>query len=443
VPTLKLTDAAIKRFKRPATGRIEFWDSHTRGFGLRLSASGVQSWVVITRSLQAGQWKQQRVTLGSYPSMTLAEARKKAVEAMASAKKGDDPAAAVKAERTALVDSSRNSFGTVRAEFLAKHIGRKDRRPKAGTLAEMQRVLSADEFAAWADAPLANVTKRDVQDVLDGIAARGAPVMANRTLSYLRLMFGWAAHRGIIESDPTAGIKKSGAETSRNRVLSLAELRVIWEATASDRTQFNSIVRLLMLTGQRLNEIAGMHWSEVVEDYAIAHDDHGNPTKTCTALVLPPERTKNREPHVVPLSAAALAILEARKATQKALGTAPKLAFTNTGTTPFSGFSRGKALLDARITKAGAELAPWRLHDLRRSVATHMADSLKVAPHIIEACLNHVSGTKAGVAGTYNRALYLPERRAALDKWAAYLMRMVGETESDNVVDLAQRRAAS
>ncbi len=429
MPTLKLTDAAIKRFKKPETGRVEFWDSHTRGFGLRLSATGVQSWVVITRSLQAGQWKQQRVTLGSYPSMTLAEARKKAVEAMASAKKGDDPAAAVKAERTALVDNSRNTFATVRAEFLAKYRGRQNRRPAPSTLREMTRALSADAFDAWIDAPFANLTKRDLLDVLDGIVERGAETMANRTLAYLRLLFGWAAHRGIIDADPTAGIKKPGHETSRDRVLSLDELRVIWQATESDHTQFNAIVRLLLLTGARLREVAQLAWREIDTD-----------ARTWT---LPGARAKNHREHIVPLSAPALAILEARRETQRALGTAPKLAFTTTGETPFSGFSRGKSLLDARIAKAGAELVPWRLHDLRRSVATHMAESLRIPPHVIEATLNHVSGAKAGVAGVYNRALHLDERRAALDAWADYLLRVVGDAEAGNVVELAQRRAAS
>jgi integrase len=429
MPTLRLTDAAIKRFKKPETGRIEYWDSRTRGFGLRLSASGVQSWVVITRSLQAGEWRQQRVTLGSYPALSLAQARKKAVEAMASAKKGDDPAAAVKAERTALVDNSRNTFGIVRAEFLEKYRGRQNRRPAQSTLREMTRVLSADTFDAWTDAPMANLTKRDVLDALDGIVERGAEVMANRTLAYLRLLFGWAAHRGIIEADPAAGIKKPGHETSRDRVLSLAELRVIWEATESDHTQFNAIVRLLLLTGARLREVAELAWREIDAE-----------ARTWT---LPGARAKNHREHMVPLSPPALAILEARRETQRTLGTAPKLAFTTNGETAFSGFSRAKTLLDKRIAKAGAELAPWRLHDLRRSVATHMAESLRIAPHIVEATLNHISGSKAGVAGVYNRALHLDERRAALDAWADYLLRTVGETESDNVVDLAQRRAAS
>jgi integrase len=156
-------------------------------------------------------------------------------------------------------------------------------------------------------------------------------------------------------------------------------------------------------------------------------------------------RTKNNRPHVVPLTDAMLAILDARKAEQKLLATEekpmPPFVFTTTGTTPFSGFSRGKRLLDARIAKAQAQAGegeppPWRIHDLRRSVATHMAEDLRIAPHIIEAVLNHISGTKGGVAGIYNRALHIDERRDALEAWSRGLLAIVGETEADNVVEL-------
>lgn len=424
MPTLRLTDAAVKRLRKPDQGRTEYWDSHTRGFGLRYSASGVRSWVVITRSLQAGHWQQQRVTLGQYPALSLAEARQKAEQAKTLAKQGDDPAVAVRDEQQRRVEDSRNTFAAVRAEFLSKYRGRQNRRPAPSTLSEMTRVLSANDFAAWRDVPLAKLSKRDVLDALDGIVGRGAETMANRTLAYLKLLFGWAQERGIIETNPTADIKKPGGEISRDRVLSADELRLVWIASASESSQFNSIVRLLMLTGQRLNEVAQLRWSEIDETEVIWR--------------LPAERAKNHREHVVPLTKPVLAILETRKRTQEQLATpdrpAPKLVFTTTGETPFSGFSRGKSLLDARINKSLSTarpeteppptLPPWRLHDIRRSVATHMAEDLRIAPHVIEACLNHISGTKAGVAGVYNRALHLDERRDAMEAWSQHLSRL-------------------
>ena len=432
MPTIRLTDAAISRLRKPETGRVEYWDSHTRGLGLRLSASGSKSWVLITRTLRAGEWKQQRVTLGSYPALPLAQARKAADKAKAAAKTGADPADTVKTQRKTMVDDSRNTYAVVVGEFLRLYRGRQNRRLATSTLGEMTRVLSADDFAAWRDIALAKLTKRDVLDVLDAIVERGAETMANRTLSYLKLLFGWATTRSIIKVDPTIGIKKPGHETSRDRVLSLDELGLIWHATAGDNTVYNPIIRLLLLTGARLREVTDLPWQEI-----------DIPAATWT---LPAARAKNKRAHVVPLSAPAVAILTERKATQKARATkahpAPKLAFTTNGETPFSGFSRAKTLLNRRIAKAGGEVGDWRPHDLRRSVATHMAETLRIAPHVIEATLNHVSGSKAGVAGVYNRALHLDERRAALEAWSDFLLRHVGEVEATNVVEIGARAAA-
>lgn len=434
MPTLRLTDAAIKKLKIPETGRTEYWDSHTRGFGLRVSASGVRSWVLITRSLQGGEWKQQRVTLGTYPSVSLALARSKAQEAKGAAKAGDDPAQAVKEERQKLEDDSRNTVSTVRADFLVKYRGRQNRRPAPNTLREMTRILNGPDFAAWSSRSVAQITRRDIIDVLDNIVSRGAETMANRTLAYLKILFGWAMQRGIIDANPAADIKKPGTETSRDRVLSADELRSIWNATEGDN-QFSGIVRLLMLTGQRLNEVAQMRWTEIDED---------GRTWTLPAAKGDDRRTKNARAHAVPLTDPMIEILDARKAQQQALvrkdKPMPALVFTTTGTTPYSGFSKAKARLDKDVS-ASLDGDPWTLHDIRRSVATHMAEDLRIAPHIIEAVLNHVSGSKGGIAGVYNRALHLDERRDALEAWSRHLLTLVGERTTGNVVELRREVA--
>lgn len=435
MPTLRLTDAAVKKLKIPETGRTEYWDSHTRGFGLRVSASGVRSWVLITRSLQAGEWKQQRVTLGTYPALSLAEARGKATEAKAAAKTGTDPAEAVKEERQKLQDDSRNTFSTVRDEFLTKYRGRQNRRPAPATLDQMKRVLGGDDFAAWADLPMAKITRRDILDGLDTIVSRGAETMANRSLAYLKILFGWSVQRGIIDANPAADIKKPGTETSRDRVLSADELRAIWKATEGD-SQFNDIARLLMLTGQRLNEVAQMRWSEI---------DTDNRTWTLPAAKGDERRTKNARAHVVPLTDAMIEILETRKTQQKALvrkdKPMPALVFTTTGTTAYSGFSKAKERLDKAVSASMEGVEHWTLHDIRRSVATHMAEDLRIAPHIIEAVLNHVSGSKGGIAGVYNRAQHLDERRDALEAWSRHLLTLVGVRETGNVVELRREAA--
>jgi integrase len=182
-------------------------------------------------------------------------------------------------------------------------------------------------------------------------------------------------------------------------VLSTEELARVWRTTdpASD---FGAIVRLLLLTGQRREEVAAMAWSEL---------DLGR-----GRWILPAQRTKNRRPHEVPLSSQALAILAARPRRP-----GRDLVFGE-GKGPFSGWSSAKKMLDSRIAATGGALPAWRLHDLRRSVVTHMAE-IGIAPHIIEAVVNHVSGHKGGVAGVYNRATYAAEKRAVLEAWAHHL----------------------
>lgn len=423
MPKLRLTDAAVKRLKAPdGADRAEWWDRAQPGFGVRVSASGARSWVMIVRTLKAGAWVQQRVTLGKYPAVSLAEARALATEARTMAERGQDPARVMQDRREGQASASRNTFAAVRDEFLEKYRGRQQRRPSPRTLSEIERALSSDLFAAWADRPLVEVAKRDVLDVLDALVERGAEVMANRTLAYLGMLCAWALDREIIKTDPTNGIKKPGAERSRERVLSPDELRAIWRGLAETQAHreylFAGMVKVLALTGQRRDEVTGLRWAEI---------------DGCT-WTLPSSRTKNHREHVVHLSAPVLEILEARKSEQDSMGIKSDFVFTTSGAKPVYGWSWYKAKLDACVS-----LAPWTWHDLRRTLATRMAEDLRIPPHVIEATLNHVSGARAGVAGTYNRALYLDERKAALDAWAGYVLHLVGEAEPSNVVEFARR----
>ena len=433
MPTLHLTDAAIRRLKAPDSGRIEYWDTQTKGLGLRIGASGNRSWVMLLRVLKGGRWVQQRLTLGRYPGVTLAQAREKARAALALAGEGENPGATVRAERQAKVEASRHTFAAVRDDFLLKYRGRGNRRPAPRTLAEMQRVLSSDLFADWGEKPVVKIERRDVLDVLDVLLDRGVEVMANRTLAYLSTLFGWSVERGILVSNPAAGIKKPGHESSRERVLSTDELVAIWHATEPTQAHkgdlFALIVRVLMLTGQRRDEVGGMRWSELDLDAAL--------------WTLPAARSKNHREHLIPLSTPVLAILAARRTEQRAMRMDTDLVFTSgirradapdQTPAPFSGWSRSKARLDGR-----AQLAePWTLHDLRRTFVTRLGEDLRIQPHVVEALVNHVSGVRSGVAGVYNRALYLDERRAALDAWARYLGQLIDpdSSASSNVIPL-------
>jgi integrase len=212
-------------------------------------------------------------------------------------------------------------------------------------------------------------------------------------------MFNWAIREGIdLPGNPVAGTNRPAEPPSRERVLTDAELGAILRACPQNA--FGGIVKLLALTAQRRNEVGGMRWGELDLDGAVWR--------------LPKTRTKNEQEHIVPLSTAAVAILQDHAL---ANGPAPLVW----GHRPFTSWSKAKAALDGRI----GPLADWRLHDLRRTAATVMADRLGVLPHIVDAILNHVGEHRRGVAGIYNRARYEAEMRAALDRWAAHLTALV------------------
>jgi integrase len=241
---------------------------------------------------------------------------------------------------------------------------------------------------------LGEIDRRAIATLLGAIETASGPVARNRVRSSLSAFFAWTIREGLAETNPVAGTGKADEGGSRERVLTDAELGAIWRGLAED--QFSDIVRLLILTGQRREEIGGLRWSEV----------HGD------RIVLPPARTKNRRQHEVPLSPQARAIIERQRRHK-----GRELIF-GIGEGGFSGWSGAKAALDARL-----RLSDWHLHDLRRSAATGMAE-IGVLPHIIEAILNHVSGHRAGVAGIYNRARYEGEMRDALAKWARHVERL-------------------
>ncbi len=252
----------------PPTGKPQedYFDTVLPAFGLRVGRKR-KTYFVMVRALKNGAWTMTRTNLGTASELDLPTARRQAQEAMARAAQGLAPNA-VRAERKAAqIDESRNSFAAVVGEFLTKYRGRQNRKPAPRTMAEIKRVLESDLFTDWRARPMAQVTRRDVMDALDVLVERGAEVMANRTLAYLSMLFAWALNREIIAVDPTAGIKKPGVERSRERVLTLEEMRAIWRGTEPSQANhgdlFTGIVRILMLTGQRRDEVAGMRWSEI------------------------------------------------------------------------------------------------------------------------------------------------------------------------------------
>jgi integrase len=243
--------------------------------------------------------------------------------------------------------------------------------------------------------PIREIRRALVATRLEEIAEQSGPIAFNRARAALSTLFAWAEAVGLAESNPVMGTMRVAVEVSREHVVTDEELAAIWSACRDD--DYGRIVRFLILTGQRRDEVGGMKWSELDLDRGL--------------WTIPRERTKNGLTHEVPLGSAALEILRSiprRDGRDFVFGE---------GRDGFSGWSKSKTRLDARITKAGAVMRPWRLHDLRRTTATRMAE-MGTLPHVVEAVLNHVSGHKAGVTGIYNRATYAKEKREALDGWA-------------------------
>ncbi len=390
----------VESVKPGPSGRAEFFDTHTEGLGLRVGIRA-KTYFVMPRVLRQGQWRQERISLGRVGEITLAEARELAKKTLAIAAKGEIPAEVGKERKEALVRDSIHTFGKVRDDFLPLYRVRRNGKPFLPSAATMEGMTVAlRTLKEWEDRPIASITQAEIQAWHDGYLAQGKEGAANGYLGHLRAVFRWAKQRGIITVDPAAAITAGGAHHARDRVLTYDELVAIWKATSTDHP-FHAIVRLLILTGQRREEVGGMDWSEVDLEAGL--------------WSLPAARAKNRRQHVIPLSAPAVAILKARP-------TRTGLVFGNRRGKPYSAWS---VPLDRLRDELG--LPYWRLHDCRRSLVTHMSEDLHTPPHIVESIVNHISGFRAGVAGVYNKALYLDERRRALDAWADYVLAKVKE----------------
>jgi integrase len=368
------------------------------GFGLRVTDKGAKSWTVLYRT--RGKVL-RRMTLGSFPALSLAAARGLARGVLSEVEKGDDPAAAKSEVRQV---ETANLFEDVITEFVARHC-----KPRNRGWTRQDRDLRREFLPHWRGKPIASIGRRDILAVLDEIADRTSPRRANRYLALLKKLFSWCAERGYVDSSSASVIKPPGREVSRDRVLSDDELRLVWQACVKAGYPFGDLFRLLIVTGQRLGEVAGMRWNSV----------HG------ATWTVPAEIAKNGVANEIPLSRLAIGILDRIRALPGDVEpTGWVFPAMNGSGNPVSGFSKAKANLDRALAEiCGAPIAPWHLHDLRRTAASGMA-RLAVPPHVIERVLNHVSGSQAGIAGVYNRFGYEPEKRQALEVWARYIGRL-------------------
>jgi integrase len=394
---MRFTVKSITGVKLPPgkSDHIEF-DEEIPGFGLRLRKGGSRALVF---QYELGQ-KQRRMSLGRLNAVNFDDIKEEARRLYAKVKLGQDPAA----EKVEAKSKAHGTFGAAVTKYLE---WQKTKPRKNGTIGLKPRsVLELERHLLEFGKPLhklrlEKISRTDIANCLGSIEKKSGPVAKNRARSSLSGLFTWARMEGKVEANPVAFTRKS-SETNRDRVLTKEELHAIWNALPDD--QYGDIVRLLALTGQRRDEIACLRWSEIAG----------------TAIVLPLERTKNGREHLVPLAPLAQDIIGRQLRRTNPDGTPRDLIF-GFGDGGFSGWSTCKERLDKKIANAqGGSLARWRLHDLRRTVATGMA-GIGVQPHIIEAVLNNASGYKSSVARIYNRSIYEKEKREALADWAIHI----------------------
>jgi integrase len=405
-----LTVKAIETFK-PGASRREVPDGEVRGLYLQIFPSGKASWCFRYR---AGG-RTRKLTIGASPEIGLKDARDLARAAHLQIAGGEDPGAAKQAARTdAKAPPLRDMVEKVAAQFLARHV----KNLAAATRLEVGRIVAKEILPNFRGRRLSEIKRPDVIEWLDGIVDRPAPIAANRALGWLKGLCNFAVERGIIDISPIAGIKPPAAETARDRVLSDDELKAVWEAADALEQPYAAFVHLLILTGQRRNEVAQIGWREIDLEKRI--------------WTLPKERAKNGVEHTIPLSDQAIGVLTA----------CPRIAesdfvLTISGRTPIRGADLIKRRLDALMPP---DTPPWVLHDIRRSVASGMA-RLGINLPVIEKLLNHVSGSFAGIVGVYQRHSFADEKRAAMQTWARHVEAIVTGDAPGNVLPMRRSTA--
>jgi integrase len=416
---LKLTQTALSKITIPAgkTEHIEF-DEELHGFGLRLRSTGARTWIV---QYKIGA-QNRRLTLGSTAMLSADQARNGwkdqegrwhdgAAIILASAKQGTD----ARHNRAKARGDASKTVGRIVANYLA---AKKDKfRPRSYWISEYYLNTLWKPLHTFAAGAL---TREAVASQLSAIAASNGPAAANRARSTLSAMFRWAIGEGLCDKNPVFGTNKREENGPRERILIKAnenkeidwsELVAVWRAAPD--SHYGHIVKLLVLTGCRRDEMGNLQWPEVDLE--------------ARTIILPKDRTKNGQAHIVPLSEAAIAILKdipRREGRDYVFGL---------GDGGYSGWSRSKVALD----KKAKLKTPWTLHDLRRTVRTGMG-MLGVAPHVAEAVLNHLP---AKLIRTYDRNDYTAEKRAALDLWSSHLSVAIAQATGANVTALRPKRA--
>jgi integrase len=424
--------------KLEATGKTHYlWDNDPIGFGVRVTPNGAKSYIYQFRMGGRGS-PVRREFIGRVEKMTPKQARDRAHDLAHLSRIGTDPIDKKHADRRAKTEAKLTAEQLAFDAYCQRYIEMRVKPERLASVGNIDMVFRLHAIPQLQSKPLSDLTKRDIVAVLDAIPATSL-ALRRSAFAILNKMLNWAVERGDIVSNPMAGMKRPPAVASRDRVMSDDELALALRAAQQMDRPFGPLYQMLFATGQRREEVAGLDWAEL--DRAKAE------------WTLPSKRAKNGEANIVPLNRHATTALD-RLAGQEG-AKSPKwprtgLVFTTTGKTTVSGFSRAKSRLDARMAEIAEQdaqeagesvepvvIAPWRLHDARRTLATGL-QRLGVRFEVTEAVLNHTAGaSRSGVAAVYQRHGWGPEKRAALDAWAGHCDRVLDPAaNTDNVVAL-------
>jgi len=376
-----LTELAIRKAK-PTGKRYDLFDASVRGLGLRVATSGTKSWFMMRRF----NGRMLRTTFGRYPELPLAIARLKAPGVLADMANGQTAG-----------QRKTDLFRVILDEWLKKD------QAQNKSAHQVRVAMYKHALPAFGSMPVASITKRDVNRLIDKIVDAGSPIAANRVLAFTKRFFSWCKERDILELSPAEAIRAPSKEKTRDRVLTLEEMKKFWVACDQISYPWGPIFQLLLLTGARLREVAQASWDEI--------------SIVDRTLDLPARRTKNGRSHQIQLSVQAMNIIQALPKVE-----GQGLLFTTNRTTAVSGFSKVKKRLDIM-----SGVSDWRYHDLRRSFATHSTERLGISPVIADKILNHATGQVRGVAAIYQHGEYLKERRVALQEWGDFIEGLVAD----------------
>ena len=437
MPTALITKRTVDATK-PGKGDLFIWDARVPGFGVKVTPAGSKVYVFQYRMANPGAAKAmpaRRMNIGKHGVFTPDQARTRAEELSAIVKLGTDPQQEARDKIAAKEESKRQAETKARldGELVFEKVAKRwleeyEVDHRATSVGQAKVSIRKYLTPKLRGKPMPHITKGDLQAALDAIPAK-QKASRQQVFAYASILWRWALERGDIADNPVPSMAKPKVPKARDRVLTDNELAVIWNATQTVRTPLGVFYRLLLLTGQRRKEVAGMTWAQV--------------DRAAALWTIPAEKAKNGVAHIVPLAPVVVDELDrlaldhqiAAKAEKLDAQSWPKVGpvISIRGKVALSCFSQAKTVLDGEVLKVRKEsgaLEPWRVHDLRRTLATGL-QRLGVRFEVTEAVLNHISGARSGVAGIYQRHDWRDEKRAALEAWARHIATIVAPADTE------------